>query len=115
MKKLTVKTTTKSIKTTKNSKDFYSFSNYKPNKNAVPVNYKGTEYLSKAQCIALEGITRKELDAYLNGQEETVVEENAQTPEQVAIEENLDEQTEELMQDVFAEQEENSLDTLLNE
>ena len=53
----------------KNSKNFYSFSTYKPNKNAVPVNYKGTEYLSKAQCMALEGITRKELDAYLKGGE----------------------------------------------
>ena len=52
----------------KNSKNFYSFSTYKPNKNAVPVNYKGTEYLSKAQCMALEGITRKELDAYLKGE-----------------------------------------------
>lgn len=59
------KTTTK---TTKNSKDFYSFKNYSPNKNAVPVNYKGTKYLSKAQCMALEGITRKELDAYLKGE-----------------------------------------------
>lgn len=43
----------------------YSFKNYKPNKNCVPVTYNGTEYLSKAQCIALEGITRKELDEYL--------------------------------------------------
>lgn len=56
---------TKSVKTTKNSKNFYSFANYVPNKNAVPVTYKGTKYLSKAQCMALEGITRKELDAYL--------------------------------------------------
>ena len=47
------------------SKEFYSFKNYKPNKNAVKVTYKGKEYLSKAQCIALEGITRKELEAYL--------------------------------------------------
>ena len=37
----------------KNSKNFYSFSTYKPNKNAVPVTYKGTEYLSKAQDIFL--------------------------------------------------------------
>lgn len=102
-------------KTTKNSKDFYSFKNYSPNKNAVPVNYKGTEYLSKAQCMALEGITRKELDAYLNGQEETVVEPEVETPEQVAIEENLDEQTEELVQDILAEQNETSLDALLND
>lgn len=52
----------------KDLKKFYSFENYKPNKNAVPVTYKGTEYLSKAQCMALEGITRKELDAYLKGE-----------------------------------------------
>ena len=53
-------------KVIKNVKEFYG-KNYKPNKNAVPVTYKGTEYLSKAQCMALEGITRKELDAYLKG------------------------------------------------
>ena len=56
----------KLVKTTKTLKEYYSFKNYSPNKNAVPVNYKGTEYLSKAQCMALEGITRKELEAYLN-------------------------------------------------
>lgn len=55
-------------KTTKNSKDFYSFKNYSPNKNAKPVVYNGTTYLSRAQCMALEGITRKELDAYLKGE-----------------------------------------------
>lgn len=49
----------------KTVKNFYKFGNYKPNKNAVPITYKGTQYLSKAQCMALEGITRKELDAYL--------------------------------------------------
>lgn len=49
----------------KNLKKFYDFKNYKPTKNAVKVTYKGTEYLSKAQCMALEGITRKELDEYL--------------------------------------------------
>ena len=49
----------------KDLKKFYSFENYKPNRNAVPVTYKGTKYLSKAQCMALEGITRKELDIYL--------------------------------------------------
>lgn len=54
--------------TDKNSKNFYAFGNYKPNKNAKPVTYKGKTYLSKAQCMALEGITRKELDAYLNGE-----------------------------------------------
>lgn len=49
----------------KNKKDFYSFKNYVPTKNSVAITYKGTKYLSKAQCIALEGITRKELDNYL--------------------------------------------------
>lgn len=47
-------------------KNKYAFGVYKPNKNCKPVTYKGTEYLSKAQCMALEGITRKELDKYLN-------------------------------------------------
>ena len=56
---------TKITKTTKNSKEFYSFENYVPTKNAVNVTYKGREYLSKIQCIVLEGITRKELEAYL--------------------------------------------------
>lgn len=56
-------------KQVKDSKNFYAFGNYVPNKNAKPVTYKGTQYLSRAQCIALEGITRKELDAYLNGEE----------------------------------------------
>lgn len=67
----------KKTKTPKvNPKDFYAFGKYKPNKNAVPVTYKGTEYLSKAQCMVLEGITRKELDAYLKGGEpETPVKE----------------------------------------
>lgn len=76
-------------KVIKNVKEFYSFKNYSPNKNAVPVTYKGTEYLSKAQCMALEGITRKELDAYLKGEvndsiipEKIVVVENA-VPERV--------------------------------
>ncbi len=56
------------MKKTKENKKYW-FENYKPNKNAKPVTYKGTEYLSKAQCMALEGITRKELDAYLKGEE----------------------------------------------
>ena len=55
-------------KETINPKKFYAFGNYHPRKNAVPVTYKGTKYLSKAQCMALEGITRKELDAYLKGE-----------------------------------------------
>ena len=50
----------------KNNK--YAFGVYKPNKNCKPVTYNGTEYLSKAQCIALEGIDRKTLDEYLKNQ-----------------------------------------------
>lgn len=67
------------MKTKREIKNFYSFKNYKPNKNAVPVTYKGTKYLSKAQCMALEGITRKELDAYLKDE----VEKSTQTSEVV--------------------------------
>ena len=64
-----------------NVKEFYSFKNYVPTKNAVPVIYKGTKYLSKAQCMALEGITRKELDAYLKGE----VNDSVPIPEPEAI------------------------------
>lgn len=46
-------------------KQKYAFGTYKPNKNAVPVIYQGKEYLSKAQCMILNDITRKELDEYL--------------------------------------------------
>ena len=49
----------------KTSKKFYSFKNYKPTKNSIPVTYKGKKYLSKIQCMVLEGITRKEVDTYL--------------------------------------------------
>lgn len=59
----------KNVKAKRAVKNFYSFENYKPNKNAKPVVYKGTQYLSKAQCVALEGITRKELDEYLKNQD----------------------------------------------
>lgn len=80
----------------KSSKDFYAFGIYKPNKNAKPVTYKGKEYLSKAQCMALEGITRKELDAYLNGDIETpttMEEVTVEAPEviEVALEETIGE------------------------
>lgn len=81
----------------KNSKNFYAFGTYKPNKNAVPVTYKGKTYLSKAQCMALEGITRKELDAYLSGEpveapveqveEETIV---GATEEELIVDEEQD-------------------------
>ena len=52
-------------------KQKYAFDIYKPNANAVPVEYNGTQYLSKAQCMALEGITRKELDEYLKSRKES--------------------------------------------
>lgn len=51
-------------------KEKYSSKNYKPNKNCVPVTYKGKEYKSKAQCIVLEKITRRELEEYLATQED---------------------------------------------
>ena len=84
----------------KNAKNFYAFGTYKPNKNAVPVEYKGTAYLSKAQCMALEGITRKELDAYLKGEPVPEVAQEAEGAATVgATEEELvgiDEQEEDL-------------------
>lgn len=80
------------MKKTKENKKYW-FENYKPNKNAKPVTYKGTEYLSKAQCMALEGITRKELDAYLKGEEpETPVEGVEKDVEE--LEEGLEEENE---------------------
>lgn len=72
----------------KNLKKFYSFENYKPNKNAKPIVYKGTQYLSKAQCMALEGITRKELDEYLKGQDNDA---GVRVPEQDIINEIIGE------------------------
>lgn len=96
MKKNQTKTTA-----TKNSKDFYSFKNYSPNKNAVPVTYNGKTYLSKAQCMALEGITRKELDAYLKGESAPEVAQEVEEETTVgATEEELieiDEQDEDLV------------------
>lgn len=88
----------KKTKTPKvNPKDFYAFGKYKPNKRAVPVTYKGTEYLSKAQCMALEGITRKELDAYLKGEEpETPA--PVEEPEEV---DDLEDTEDELPEDYF--------------
>lgn len=62
----------KNVKLRRAIRNFYSFENYKPNKNAKPIMYKGTQYLSKAQCMALEGITRKELDEYLSNQDNVV-------------------------------------------
>lgn len=85
------------MKKTKENK-FYWPENYKPNKQAKPITYKGIEYLSKAQCMALEGITRKELDAYLKGEEpETPA--PVEEPEEV---DDLEEDTEdELPKDYF--------------
>lgn len=57
------------MKKTKENKQYWP-EHYKPNKNAKSVVYNGTIYLSKAQCMALEGITRKELDIYLKNQSE---------------------------------------------
>lgn len=68
------------MKKTKENKKYW-FENYKPTKNAVAVDYNGTHYLSKAQCMALEGITRKELDEYLSNP----VEENEILPEEAEI------------------------------
>lgn len=76
----------------KDLKKFYSFENYKPTKNAVPVIYKGTKYLSKAQCMALEGITRKELDAYLKGEIDEPVQipkADSPVPERYMIDEDV--------------------------
>lgn len=85
----------------KNAKNFYAFGTYKPNKNAVSVVYKGKTYLSKAQCMALEGITRKELDTYLNG-------EPVKTP--VEVEETVVEATEE---ELIADEEQDLSDIVL--
>ena len=48
-------------------KEKYS-KNYKPNRNCIPVTYKGKEYKSKTQCMVLEKITRRELEEYLAAQ-----------------------------------------------
>lgn len=57
------------MKKTKANK-YYWPENYKPSRNAKPITYNGVEYLSKSQCMALEGLTRKELDAYINNTKE---------------------------------------------
>lgn len=51
------------IKTEENKA--YWFENYKPRWNSKPVTYNGVEYLSKAQCCALEGISMYKLNKYL--------------------------------------------------
>ena len=57
------------MKKTKANK-YYWPENYKPSRNAKPITYNGVEYLSKSQCMALEGLTRKELDTYINNTKE---------------------------------------------
>ena len=47
-------------------KQFYSFDNYIPPKNAKFVTYNGKEYKSKTQCCVLEGISLNTLNKYLN-------------------------------------------------
>ena len=47
-------------------KEFYSFDNYIPPKNAKPVTYNGKEYKSKKQCCVLEEISLNTLNKYLN-------------------------------------------------
>lgn len=76
----------KDVKIGKAVNNFYGFKTYKPNKNAVPVTYKGTHYLSKAQCMALEGITRKELDEYLKSIVEELVNYEVEFPVNTALE-----------------------------
>ena len=61
-------------------KNKYAFGVYKPNKNCKPIAYNGTKYLSKTQCMMLEGISRKELDEYLLKEE--VKEEIVDLPEE---------------------------------
>ena len=51
--------------TTKELKKKYDLNNYKPNKNAKSIKYKGTVYASKMQCQVLNDLTRKELDEYI--------------------------------------------------
>lgn len=88
------------MKKTKENKKYW-FENYKANKNAKPVVYNGVEYLSKAQCMALEGITRKELDTYLKGESVPEVAQEVEEETTVgATEEELvgtDEQDEDLV------------------
>lgn len=88
------------MKKTKENKKYW-FENYKANKNAKPVVYNGVEYLSKAQCMALEGITRKELDLYLQGESDLrdSIDEVEKTVEDAIKEEMVepDERDEDLM------------------
>lgn len=54
-------------KYSKNEKTKYSFANYKPNKNAKEITYKGKKYLSKTQCMILNDLSKKDLEDYING------------------------------------------------
>ena len=52
------------MKKTKENQKYWP-ENYKPNRNCKPITVNGIEYLSKAQAMAMEQMTRKELDEYL--------------------------------------------------
>lgn len=57
------------MKKTKENKKYWP-ENYQPkNKNCKPVVVNGFEYLSKVQAMAMEGMTRKELDEYLKNED----------------------------------------------
>lgn len=57
------------MKKTKENKMYWP-ENYQPkNKNCKSVIVNGTTYLSKAQAMAMEGMTRKELDEYLKNED----------------------------------------------
>lgn len=48
------------------NKSYYALDTYKPNKNCKQVVYKGITYASKKQCMVLNDIDSKTLEAYLN-------------------------------------------------
>lgn len=53
-------------KYSKDEKKRYALNTYKPTKNAKSVVYNGVTYASKVQCMVLNDLDRKELDAYLS-------------------------------------------------
>ena len=56
-------------KYSKDLKKKYALNVYKANKNCKPVTYNGITYASKMQCMVLNNLDRKDLNAYLNGAE----------------------------------------------
>lgn len=50
----------------KELKKKYSLETYKANKNCKSVEYKNIVYASKMQCMVLNNLEPKELEAYLN-------------------------------------------------